>query len=65
LTVLFIGVSFFIFNSFYEGLFFGMMIDLLYFVPREPLYDLPAVFICSLFFFLLSKVLYKQLRIKN
>ncbi len=65
LTVLFMGISFFVFDSFYEGLFFGLVIDLLYFVPRELFYNLPAVFILSLLLFFLSKILDKQLRIRN
>ena len=65
LSALFIMVSFFMMNPFYEGLFFGLVVDLLYSVPRELFHNLPVVFIFSLFFFWLSRVLNKQLRINN
>ena len=65
LSVLFILIAFFIFESFYEGLFFGLMIDLLSSVSRELFYNLPVVSILLLFFFLLFKVLNKYLRMKN
>jgi len=65
LSVLLILISFFMFELFYEGLFFGLVIDLLYFIPRESFHSLPIVFIFLLLFFLLLRLLNKQLRIND
>jgi hypothetical protein len=65
LSISLILISFFIFKPFYEGLLFGLLIDLLYFNPRELFYNLPAVFISLVVIFILVQLLGKQLRMRN
>jgi len=65
LSVFFISILFFIFKPFYEGLLFGLTIDLLYSNYREIFFGLPVVFIFLVLVFLSSLLLGKYLSIKN
>ncbi len=65
ISLLFMCGAFFIFESFYEGLFLGLTADLLFFTSHELFYNLPIIFFLSLFAFLLISFLKKQLRLNH
>jgi len=65
LVFIFICGASFRFESFYEGLFLSLMIDIIYFIPHRLFYNLPVVFILFFFMFLLISFFGKQLRINH
>ncbi len=58
-----IGFSLIKIENFYEGILIAFLYDIFYFIQRDLFWNLPVFFIFSGLFFILSKLIRKQLRI--